>query len=112
MLKNITFGFLDKNKLKMLTRIVKMTFQENEIETFKKVFQENGNKIRSSKGCLSVDLMQDIKQKNIFFTYSIWESEQDLNNYRMSDLFREVWANTKILFADKPQAWSLKKMAM
>ncbi len=42
------------------------------------------------------------------FTYSYWESEAHLNTYRHSDLFRETWAKTKVLFADKPEAWSIE----
>ena len=39
-----------------------------------------------------------------FFTFSHWESEADLNAYRESALFGEVWPKTKALFYDKPQA--------
>jgi heme-degrading monooxygenase HmoA len=42
------------------------------------------------------------------FTVSIWESEDDLNAYRNSELFENTWAKTKVLFNDKPEAWSLE----
>jgi len=47
----------------------------------------------------------------VFFTYSYWDSEKDLNNYRDSQLFKEVWSNTKILFNLKPEAWSVDKIS-
>jgi heme-degrading monooxygenase HmoA len=39
-------------------------------------------------------------------TFSLWESEEALNNYRHSELFSVTWAKTKILFADRPVAFS------
>jgi heme-degrading monooxygenase HmoA len=46
----------------------------------------------------------------VFFTYSYWETEQDLENYRNSELFDTVWSFTKKLFNDKPEAWSVDKL--
>ena len=43
-------------------------------------------------------------------TYSHWESEEALNKYRDSELFKSVWSFTKALFAEKPQAFSTKKL--
>jgi len=45
--------------------------------------------------------------KNIFFTYSKWEKESDLENYRTSDIFRSVWATTKPMFRSNAKAWSI-----
>ena len=47
---------------------------------------------------------------NVLFTYSHWEDEESLNNYRISETFKEVWPQTKALFAAKPQAFSLEKL--
>ena len=94
----------------MITRIVKLSFKEEHIEEFQAIFEESKQKIISQKGCLKVEMLQDISAKNIFFTYSWWVSEEDLNNYRNSVLFAGVWAQTKILFNDKPMAWSTKNL--
>ncbi|MCL4111351.1 UNVERIFIED_CONTAM: hypothetical protein GTU68_023204 [Idotea baltica] len=64
--------------------------------------------IVASKGCIDVTLLQHNKNPNIFFTYSHWTSEDALNNYRYSKLFRSTWARVKLLFAQAPQAWSSK----
>lgn len=85
-----------------------MTFANDKVEDFLKVFNESKGNIRSCNGCLSLELLRDINQKNILFTKSIWFSEDHLNQYRNSDLFAQTWAKTKILFSDKPQAWSLQ----
>lgn len=94
----------------MFVRIVKMSFAEENIDTFLENFHKNKNDIRNFDGCRFLELYRDKNNPNIFFTYSYWEKESDLENYRHSDLFKNVWAKTKPLFNDKPQAWSVDKL--
>lgn len=94
----------------MLIRIVKLTFKPENIPSFEQIFDESKNRILAFEGCNSVDLYRDIDDPNIFFTYSLWEKEGDLENYRNSDFFREVWAHTKKLFSEKAEAWSVNKV--
>ena len=93
----------------MFVRIVKMSFDDSGIDPFLKIFELNKEKIRNSKGCNLLELYRDKTSINVFFTYSYWETENDLENYRSSVLFKEVWSKTKLLFNDKPQAWSVDK---
>ncbi len=93
----------------MLVRIVKMSFKPENIASFEQVFQMNKHKIRTFKGCDFLELYQDQDQPHIFFTYSYWQHEDDLEKYRSSELFKEVWAKTKALFSETPEAWSLTK---
>ncbi len=90
----------------MITRIVKMIFQEQETERFLSVFNANKEKIRNVNGCNYLELLQDHHFKNIFYTYSFWDSQEDLDNYRDSELFKTVWGQTKPLFKEKPSAFS------
>jgi len=94
----------------MLIRIVRMTFHPEKVADFLENFEANKVAIRSSPGCRHLELWQDEDQKNIFVTYSHWESEAHLNQYRDSELFKSVWGFTKALFAEKPQAFSTKKL--
>ena len=94
----------------MIIRIVKMTFIESRIDDFKKSFISIGPTIRSFKGCHHLEVLQDIHHKNIFFTYSHWESEADLDNYRRSDFFKGTWSKVIEWFKHKPQAWSTEKL--
>jgi (4S)-4-hydroxy-5-phosphonooxypentane-2,3-dione isomerase len=91
----------------MFTRIVKMEFQENKVAQFLTNFETAKHKIRTFKGCMHLELWRDKNQPTIFFTYSKWEKESDLENYRNSELFKGVWATTKPTFANKASAWSL-----
>lgn len=94
----------------MLIRIVKMTFEPSKIEAFKKLFERNRSKIRGFEGNEFLELYQDKNNKNIFFTYSYWKDEEALENYRISSLFKEVWSETKQMFSNKPEAWSVDKV--
>ncbi|MEB2784873.1 putative quinol monooxygenase [Algoriphagus persicinus] len=94
----------------MLIRVVRMTFRPESVDDFLANFQMNKHAIRNSPGCTHLELWQDENEKNIFMTYSHWESEEALNQYRDSKLFKSVWDFTKDLFSAKPQAFSSKKL--
>ena len=91
----------------MIVRLVKMVFKESEIDNFKLIFESAQSKIVLVQGCLKVDLRQDIEQTEIFFTISHWEGENDLENYRKSELFINIWKQVKPFFKEKAEAWSL-----
>ncbi len=94
----------------MLVRIVKMSFSEIHIEDFLNNFEKNKIQIRNFEGCTLLELYQDKKKPNVFFTYSYWNSEDNLEQYRQSELFKNVWSKTKPLFNAKPEAWSVNKI--
>uniref|UniRef100_UPI00404875F4 putative quinol monooxygenase n=1 Tax=Polaribacter sp. TaxID=1920175 RepID=UPI00404875F4 len=94
----------------MFVRIVKMSFHPEHVPTFLAMFEEKKAYIKQNKGCQLLELYRDKTNPSIFFTYSYWNEEQDLENYRNSTLFKEVWALTKTWFNDKPAAWSVDKL--
>ena len=94
----------------MFVRIVKLSFHEENIPAFLENFELMKEKIRNAPGNRFLELYQDKNNKCIFFTYSYWETEQDLENYRNSELFDGIWNFTKKLFNDKPEAWSVDKL--
>jgi heme-degrading monooxygenase HmoA len=94
----------------MFVRIVKLSFHEENISAFLENFELMKEKIRNASGNRFLELYQDKNNKCIFFTYSYWETEADLENYRNSELFYDVWNFTKKLFNDKPEAWSVDKL--
>ena len=96
----------------MFVRIVKLSFAEENIDVFKANFETVKDKIRAFEGCQLLELYQDKHNSNIFFTYSYWNTEEDLEHYRNSELFKGVWAKTKPLFNAKPEAWSVDKIAL
>ena len=91
----------------MIKRIVKLTFQPELVPQFLQVFEQSKASIRAFEGCLEMTLVSDVQQNGVLFTLSVWESEVALNAYRNSDLFKTTWAKTKVLFREKPEAWSV-----
>lgn len=83
-----------------------MTFKEEAVEQFLQIFESSKMKIRSFPGCQHLELLADAKDSFVFSTYSIWADEADLNTYRRSELFGQVWPETKQLFAEPPVAHS------
>ena len=87
-----------------------MSFKPDKVEEFLDIFDRSKEKIRNSKGCSLLELYRDKTNSNQFFTYSYWETEQDLENYRNSVFFNNVWSQTKKIFNDKPMAWSTDRI--
>ena len=94
----------------MIKRIVKMTFREEQTADFIAIFDESKDAIRAFPGCLHLELLQSQSPDNIFFTYSWWEGESDLERYRQSELFKSTWARTKALFAVPAKAWTVQSL--
>ena len=95
----------------MLIRIVEMHFREDAITEFLDIFNASSKYIRGFQGCLNLELLQDEVDSSHIFTYSFWEDEQALNQYRNSELFKNTWSKTKILFDKQPRAWSLNRLS-
>lgn len=91
----------------MFIRIVKMEFAPEKVSEFLENFETVKENIRNFPGCRHLELYRDKDNDNIFFTYSKWEQESDLENYRNSDLFQKVWSETKPKFMQKAAAWSV-----
>ncbi|WP_420148971.1 putative quinol monooxygenase [Spirosoma sp.] len=94
----------------MLVRIVRMTFQEDKLDDFQRIFDNSKYQIRAFPGNHHLELLRDPDQPTIRMTYSLWESTQALEAYRQSDLFRTTWAATKALFAERAVAFSGEKL--
>ena len=90
-----------------MVRVVKMQFELNKVPDFLSLFEERKEKIRSFPGCSHLELWEENTGSGVFFTYSHWSSEEDLENYRKSDFFKDTWSKTKSLFAAKAEAWSV-----
>ncbi len=94
----------------MIIRTVKMTFDPEKVEDFIKIFEFAHHKIEAFPGCKGVDLCRDLAQPNVLITLSLWDSAQHLDVYRNSELFKSTWEETKKLFIDRADAWSLEKI--
>ena len=93
----------------MIIPIVRMHFKDESVETFLEIFQKHKNAIRKAKGCMHLELLKDVNHPNVYTTLSHWKRASDLEAYRNSELFKEVWGKVKPLFTTHAQAFSLEK---
>lgn len=94
----------------MIIRVVRMHFREEEVLAFRHFFEERKDRIKGQPGCLHLELWQDTTCAEVFFTYSHWNQEADLEVYRNSEFFKETWGLTKALFAAKASAWTVQRV--
>lgn len=80
-----------------------MTFAPEHVPTFLDVFESSKEQIREFEGCNHLELLNDINQSNIYFTYSHWDSQEYLNAYRDSELFGDVWPAQKCSSLPSPK---------
>jgi heme-degrading monooxygenase HmoA len=93
----------------MIIRIVRMHFTEAGVEEFLEIFQANKTAIRNFPGCAHLELLKEADDSFVYTTLSHWKDEQSLEAYRKSELFGSVWGRVKTLFAERSQAFSLRK---
>ena len=95
----------------MIVRVVRMEFKTEHIDDFKNLFENKKEKIRTFPGCEYLELIQGLDaHSNVFLTYSHWQTEKDLENYRYSELFQATWKETKAMFSAKPSAISTHRL--
>jgi len=86
-----------------------MHFTEAGVDEFLQIFNKHKEAIRNFPGCSHLQLLKDAEDETIYTTLSHWDKEESLENYRKSELFGQVWGRVKTLFAERTQAFSLKK---
>ncbi|MFN5981943.1 MAG: putative quinol monooxygenase [Fluviicola sp.] len=91
----------------MITRIVKLTFEEDKISDFIAFFDTIKHQVSGFENCFGMRLLQDKHKPHIVFTYSLWKDEDALNFYRDSELFQKTWSTIKPWFASKAEAWTV-----
>lgn len=93
----------------MVVRIVKMTFRPEEVASFQELFVGWEPRIRTFPGCHHLELLHDVGDPRVFFTYSHWDQPSDLEMYRNSEVFASVWPVVKKLFAAPAEAWTVER---
>jgi len=92
----------------MITRLVKLSLKADKASEFEKLFYQTQALIEGFEGCHTTNLFKISGSASQYFTISYWNTEQDLENYRMSNLFKNVWSQVKPLFAENAEAWTLQ----
>lgn len=72
----------------MLVRIVKLQFKEEKINDFLLHFETVKWEVTNFPGCRGMKLLQDMDTPCLIMTYSVWDDEKTLENYKNSVLLR------------------------
>ena len=91
----------------MITRLVKLSLHPGKAAEFEALFYQSQPLIENFEGCQKTNLFKVAGTEAQYFTISYWSSEQELENYRRSELFKNVWSKVKPLFSEKAAAWTL-----
>ena len=95
----------------MIIRLVSMKFKPEHSDDFRALFEATYPKIRQLPGCTFLQLVADPDGPADFMTISHWQAAEDLDAYRDSELFGEVWPQVKAMMRDKPWAKSYQVVA-
>ena len=90
----------------MIVRIVRLTLKQEHLTAFERLFHAHHDAIESQPGCRGVELLTDPAHPSVRATLSRWDAESDLNAYRSSALFGEIWPATKAMFDAPPMVWT------
>ena len=91
----------------MIIRVVRMHIIPEKVDEFLEIFVRTKDAIRNVEGCLHLELLRDGEHNNNFTTLSHWNNISDLESYRNSELFKNVWTRVKPLFGKPAEAFSL-----
>ena len=71
----------------MVIVIIKLNAMPEKCLEFKQSLLALIEPIRKEKGCLSLEILQDIANDNGFSLIQMWQTRDDLDDYLRSDLF-------------------------
>ena len=86
-----------------------MHFTQSGVDEFLEIFERHKEAIRNFDGCSHLQLLKDIDDNLCYTTLSHWDGPDNLEAYRKSELFAQVWGRVKTLFSERSQAFSLER---
>lgn len=86
-----------------------MHIKTKDIVKFRDTFTNYQSQIKDFKGCMQHDIFCDKEKEEIYYSYTIWDSEKNLNKYRKSTLLKEINTNIIQYCSKDPQAWTIDK---
>lgn len=91
-----------------ITRLVKMTFRSDAINTFLELFEKKKQLIRDFPGCNHLELWQDLHDPSICFTCSRWETQMRWSNTGILPFLKIPGKPQNSYLLKKPRAWSVE----
>lgn len=94
----------------MILRIVKMEVDDTRIDFFENFMNNLSEEKLTLEGCLHHDFFCEKDNRNMYYSYTIWQSEKFLNKYKKTDLFKEVTRTLRHICIKEPIAWTVENV--
>lgn len=91
--------------------VANLRFKENHLEEVLPLLTKMTNGAKREKGCISYELVQDLKNKGQFFTLEVWENQADLDTHLNSDSVKSMLATAKSFFQAEPDIHQCEKLS-
>ena len=91
----------------MIIRVVKIPIKDASINSFIKRIPIISNEVRRVSGCIHNDIFRDKMKENIFYSYTIWNSDEDIEKYLGSQYYKDIWGDLWDYFEGTPKSWKI-----
>lgn len=89
----------------MILRLVGLPVHPDRVEELERAFAGARPRIAALPGCHRVTLLRTgDDDKPDFLTLSVWTGREDLEDYRRSELFKDIWPAIRQTLREKPWA--------
>ncbi len=88
----------------MIVRIVSLKCKPEDVDAFRLLLRQFMPRVLSAPGCLSLRIVGDVDKPTSFYTISAWRSVEDLDAYRNSPLFGDIWPRVRGMLRER--AWA------
>ena len=93
----------------MITRIIKLRLKDSTDE-FIKYINSIHDEIFQFTGCHNMEVLNDKDDPKVFFIYTIWKNETELNKFRNSSFNRNFWNTLQDLCESRPEVWTVENI--
>jgi quinol monooxygenase YgiN len=87
-----------------------MEVDPDKIEPFKRFMGILSEEKQKMEGCVHHDFFSDKQYVNVYYSYTIWESQTYLKKYKKNPLFKEVTKTLTSLCLAEPHAWTVENV--
>jgi len=92
----------------MITRITKFQLQKAHRRDFSEFMKQFRDELISVDGCQHFDVLKDKTDDLSFQMYMIWDEDEKLEDFRVSDLNKLLTDKIELFTGDNPTSWTVE----
>ncbi len=94
----------------MITRITKFQVQDEHLKDFSDFMKQFRDELISVEGCQHFDILKDKTAEANYLMYMIWEEDEKLEDFRVSDLNKLLTDKLEIFSGENPTNWTVESV--